>query len=57
MTPEKALKEARESFINEALASWRSYQETGMHLTGEEVQDWLSQWGEETEPDLPDCHK
>ncbi|MDP1605970.1 MAG: ribbon-helix-helix protein, CopG family [Rhodocyclaceae bacterium] len=29
--------EARESFKQEALASWQAYQETGQHLTGGEV--------------------
>jgi plasmid stabilization system protein ParE len=29
--------EARESFTAEALASWAAYQETGQHLTGQEV--------------------
>lgn len=33
--------EARESFKAEALASWAEYQETGLHLTGEEVARWL----------------
>ena len=29
--------EARESFKQEALASWAAYQETGRHLTGQEA--------------------
>ena len=49
--------EARESFINEAVASWTSYQQTGLHLTREEVADWLDSWGSEAETDLPDCHE
>lgn len=48
--------EARESFKQEALASWSAYQETGEHLTGEEVRDWLSKWGTEAETELPKCH-
>ncbi|MBB6193824.1 putative transcriptional regulator [Sphingobium wenxiniae] len=36
--------EARESFKAEALASWAEYQETGLHLTGEEVARWLDSW-------------
>lgn len=43
------LAEAKERFKAEALASWSSYKETGMHLTGEEVQDWLSTWGTDRE--------
>jgi predicted transcriptional regulator len=49
--------EARESFKQEALASWAAYQETGQHLTGEEVRSWLNTWGTETETQLPKCHE
>lgn len=48
-------KQAR--FIEEALAAWHHYQETGLHLTGEEVQQWLSTWGSEDEQEQPPCHK
>lgn len=49
--------EARERFKQEALASWADYQETGLHLTGEEVCAWLSTWGTEDEKALPECHE
>ncbi len=49
--------EARESFKQEALASWTAYQETGRHLTGQEVRDWLKSWGTEDEKAAPDCHE
>lgn len=49
--------EARESFKQEAVASWKSYQETGQHLTGQEVRDWLSSWGTEHEQAIPECHE
>ena len=49
--------EARESFRQEALASWAEYQATGLHLTGEEVQAWLSTWGTEAEAEIPACHE
>jgi predicted transcriptional regulator len=48
--------EAREDFRHEALASWSAYQETGRHLTGQELQTWLATWGTETEADSPECH-
>ena len=51
-----AREEARESFKQEALASWAEYQATGQHLTGGEVRDWLRGWGGEAEADLPECH-
>ncbi len=48
--------EARERFKQEALASWKTYQETGQHLTGQEVRDWLNTWGTDKETDIPQCH-
>jgi len=49
--------EARESFKQEALASWAAYQETGQHLTGQEVRDWLNTWGTDKETEIPACHE
>ncbi|MCL2875708.1 MAG: CopG family ribbon-helix-helix protein [Betaproteobacteria bacterium] len=49
--------ETREQFKREALASWAAYQETGRHLTGEEVRAWLNTWGTEIESELPACHE
>lgn len=48
--------EARESFKQEALASWKAYQETDLHLTGSETQSWLDTWGTEQESEQPKCH-
>jgi predicted transcriptional regulator len=41
----------------EALTSWTAYQETGQHLTGPEVRDWLKTWGTDEETDTPQCHE
>ena len=49
--------EARESFKQEALASWTAYQETGRHLTGQEMRDWLITWGTDKEAEIPQCHE
>ena len=49
--------ETRESFKQEALASWETYQETGKHLTGQEVHDWLNSWGTGKENEIPQCHE
>ena len=49
--------EARESFRQEALASWEAYRETGRHLTGEEVRSWLNTWGTDDEKTVPECHE
>ena len=48
--------EARESFKNEALASWAAYRETGRHLTGAEAAAWLNSWGADAEAERPPCH-
>ena len=49
--------EAKENFKQEALASWKAYQETGRHLTGQEVSDWLKNWGTNNEKEIPRCHE
>ena len=49
--------EARENFKNDAMASWAAYQETGRHLTGEEVRAWLNTWGGDGDTAAPACHK
>ena len=49
--------EQRESFHQEAVDSWREYQETGLHLTGGEAAAWLDTWGTEAEQEMPACHE
>ena len=46
--------EARESFKQEALASWKNFQETGLHVTHQELCDWLDTWGTENEIEAPE---
>ena len=48
--------EGRERFRQEALDAWTAYRETGRHLTGDEVADWLNGWGTADEIGMPDCH-
>lgn len=49
--------EAKQLFQQEALASWRSYQETGRHLSSDEVRAWLDTWGTGDESAVPECHE
>ena len=49
--------EARESFRQEALASWAEYQQGAPHLTGAETREWLRSWGDEEGADAPTCHE
>ena len=48
--------EARESFKQEAEASWVEFQATGMHLTGDETRAWLRTRGTDAETEVPPCH-
>ena len=48
---------AEDRFIQEAEASWKEYQETGLHLTLDEVSKWLDTWGTGVKTPLPKCHK
>jgi predicted transcriptional regulator len=58
-SPHWIMLEAIQQYVEreEALASWAAYQETGRHLTGQEVRTWLSTWGTEDEKAVPECHK
>jgi predicted transcriptional regulator len=49
--------EKREAFQQDAKKAWQEYQETGLHVTGDEVIDWLETWGEENEKAAPVCHR
>jgi len=49
--------EAKQLFQQEALASWRSYQESGRHLRNDEVRAWLDTWGTDDEAAVPECHE
>ncbi|MFN4277360.1 MAG: hypothetical protein ACK4FJ_13755 [Ferrovibrio sp.] len=49
-------KEARESFKREALGAWQDFQETGLHITGDELGTWLESWGTGQERDPPKPH-
>lgn len=49
--------EKREAFRQDAINAWNEYQETGLHVTGDEVVAWLDTWGEENEKAAPICHK
>jgi predicted transcriptional regulator len=49
--------EKRQAFRQDTLKAWEEYQETGLHVTGEEVMDWLETWGDNNEKAAPICHK
>jgi predicted transcriptional regulator len=49
-------REKREQFRLDTLAALEDYDRTGLHLTGEEVDEWLAKLeaGEDVSP--PECH-
>jgi len=49
--------EQREAFHQDAMKSWEEYKETGLHVTAEEVIEWLKTWGTEHEQEVPLCHR
>ncbi len=46
----------REQFLAEADASWEDYRRTGLHLTHEEVKQWIEQLKTDPNAQLPECH-
>ena len=49
--------EKRESFRQDTIKAWDEFQETGMHASATEVDNWLASWGTENELPAPVCHK
>ena len=50
------VEQERTVFYQEAMESLQHYQETGLHVTGDEVFAWLESVGTEHELDPPECH-
>ena len=65
-TPHWVMKEAVEKYITDAerreawerdsLEALKEMDETGLHVTGEEVIAWLQSWGTDDEKPAPECH-
>lgn len=49
--------EHKEAFRRDTLDAWQEFQETGLHASLKEADQWLAGWGTETEGDAPTCHK
>ena len=48
--------ERREAWERESLEALKEMDETGLHVTGEEVMAWLESWGADDEKPAPECH-
>ena len=48
--------EKRETLHQDVLQAWQEYEETGLHVTGDETIAWLETWGAEAEKKAPQCH-
>ena len=48
--------EKRRSFDQATIDSFQEFEETGLHLTGEEVFAWMETWGTDEESEPPPCH-
>lgn len=48
--------EKRRRFDEHAQASWQHYQETGLHITGDELFAWMDSWGTDEDTRPPECH-
>lgn len=48
--------ETRQRWAEEARASWEHYQQTGLHITHEEVGEWLKKLAAGERAELPQCH-
>lgn len=48
--------EKREQLRQDALAAWNDYQATGLHLTEEEADAWLTKLEAGEDVEAPECH-
>lgn len=48
--------ETRMKRNQEAQAAWKHYQDTGLHVTGDEAMAWMRSWGTPDELPKPVCH-
>jgi len=48
--------EKKERLKEELMSAWREYQLTGLHLTHEEIGDWVEKIVNGEDAELPKCH-
>lgn len=51
-------REEKRALRSETLKAWDEFQATGLHVTADEAEKWLSTWGADDEQRAaPGCHK
>lgn len=48
--------EQKEKLRHDALAAWAHYEQTGLHVTGEEADAWLARLEAGEDAAIPECH-
>ena len=48
--------EKRESFRQDTLKAWEDYRTTGLHVTADEADVWLTQLEQGNDIEPPECH-
>lgn len=48
--------EKREAFRQDTLNAWEAYRSTGLHVTADEADAWLSQLEQGNDIEPPECH-
>lgn len=48
--------EKREAFRQDALKAWEAYRTTGLHVTADEADTWLTQLEQGNDIEPPECH-
>lgn len=49
--------EKRERFRKDALAAWKHFERTGLHVTAEEADSWLAKLEAGEDAEAPECHE
>ena len=48
--------EAKDRWNREAIEAYNDYRSTGLHITHEELDTWLDNWGTDKDGVAPQCH-
>lgn len=51
-----AREEKRAAMLAEAVQSWNEYQDTGLHVTLDELEGWAERLDSDPDAPLPECH-